>query len=172
MKIQRLLKVLIFVAALMSVFAVSGDRTSAVQCYDSDGANLSTFYEGDACPEGTTEAPIQPCDDFSKTILGIPTWYKYLNGEEIAGKCKPIINDVEDTIPIGLAVFEAALVLAGMVAVVMIFVASIKYLMTQGEPEKAAAARKTVINTIIGLIMVLISSRVISYIATTIGKTN
>lgn len=106
-----------------------------------------------------------PCNDFNKTILGIPTWYKYLEGEEIAGKCKPIINASVDTLPIGLAVLEAAITLGGVVAAALVFVGGFKYVLAQGEPDKAANARKTVINAMIGLVIVIVATRVVSFIA-------
>lgn len=114
-------------------------------------------------------ASAAPCDP-NKAILGIPTWYKHLDGEEDAtGKCKLSIDTAEDALPIGLAVLEIGMTLAGLVAVVMIFIASFKYIISVGEPDKAAGARKSAINAVIGLIIVLISTRVVSFIGARIG---
>ena len=112
---------------------------------------------------GTTYAA--PCSDFNKTVLGIPTWYKYLEGEQVAGKCKPIIDTTNDTLPIGLAILEAAITLGGVVAAILIFVGGFKYVLAQGEPDKAANARKTAINAVIGLVIVIVATRVVSFIA-------
>ena len=109
-----------------------------------------------------------PCDDFDKTILGVPTWYKYLEGEVVAGKCKPVVNAAEDALPIGLAVLEAMMTLAGLVAVIMIFWGSFQYVLTQGEPDKAAGARKTAINAAVGLAIIIVATRVVSFIANTL----
>ncbi len=113
-----------------------------------------------------------PCDDFNKSILGIPTWYKYLegeNGDDVAGKCRPIIDTTKDTLPIGLAVLEAALTLGGIVAVVMVFIGGFKYVLSQGEPDKAANGRKTVLNAVIGLAIIMLATSVVSFIGNRLG---
>ncbi len=122
----------------------------------------------------------EPCDDVDRSILGIPTWYKYLDGERDKtifsdsepGKCTPVLGrnadgevDVMSFLPIGLAVLEAMMVIAGLAAVVMIFWGAFLYLVSQGESDKAASARKTVINAAIGLVIVMIAARVVSFIA-------
>jgi hypothetical protein len=138
---------------------------------------LLTFVNFSSMTPMAYAAPGDQCQDFDKTILGIPTWYKYLEGEEVEGKCRPIISSVDDdgkksfdnALPIGLAVLEIGLTLAGLVAVVMVFVGSFKYILTLGEPDKATAARKTVINALIGLAITLVAARVVSFIASRIG---
>src|SRR5690606_33294988 len=83
-----------------------------------------------------------------RTFMGIPAWDKYLEHEQEAGtgRCVPVINGTESIGPIGIAVLEAMLRLAALVAVVMVVVGAFKFIITQGEPEKAAGARRTVIN--------------------------
>lgn len=108
--------------------------------------------------------PCQPTQD----ILGFPTWYEYLEGESAAenqGKCRPVINSSKDALPIGLAIFDIALTLAGLVAVAMVFIGAIRYILSLGEPAKAATAQHTVINALIGLVIVIIAARVVSFIA-------
>jgi hypothetical protein len=109
------------------------------------------------------------CEGFDKSILGIPTWYKYLEGEDVSGKCTPVVNAVDDVLPIGLAVLEAALTLGGIVAVVMVFVGGFKYVISQGEPDKAAGGRKTVTNALIGLAIIILATRVVSFIGNRLG---
>jgi heme/copper-type cytochrome/quinol oxidase subunit 2 len=69
-------------------------------------------------------------------------------------------------LPIGLAILEILITLAGIVAVVMVIYASFKFVLSQGEPDKAAGARKTAINAAIGLVIVIVATRVVSFIAT------
>lgn len=115
--------------------------------------------------------------DVNKTILGIPTWYKNLEGEEISGKCVPKLGNSGDeptkrigtALPIGLAVLEAMLTLGGLVAVVMVFAGAFKYVLSQGEPDKSAGARKTVINAMIGLVILIVATRVVSFIGGRLG---
>lgn len=106
-----------------------------------------------------------PCET-ETNILGLPTWYKYLEGDtDVPGQCRPVVNASEDALPIGLAILEIMLTLAGLIAVVMIFFGSFKYVITTGEPEKATNARKTIINALVGLAITLIAARVVSFLA-------
>ncbi len=114
------------------------------------------------------KTPCQP----TQSILGFPTWYQYLDGEEVQGKCSPVIytdNPDESSslnaLPIGLAIFDIAMTVAGLVAVVMVFVGSIRYILTLGEPARASSAQNTVINALVGLVIILIASRVVAFIA-------
>lgn len=106
-----------------------------------------------------------PCNDFNKTILGVPTWYKYLDGSDVEGKCQPVIETSQDILPIGLAVFEGALTLGGVIAGIMIFIGGFKYVLAQGESDRAAAGRKTATNALIGLVITMVAARVVSFIA-------
>lgn len=110
-----------------------------------------------------------PCSDFDKTILGVPTWYKYLDGEDVEGKCQPRLESATDVLPIGLAVFEGALTLGGIVAGAMILYGGFKYVLSQGESDKAAAGRKTAINALIGLVILMMAARIVSFVAGRIG---
>lgn len=107
--------------------------------------------------------PDRSCD-LDQNILGIPTWYKYLNAtEDASGRCSPQISDAQSALPIGIAVLEAMLRFAGLAAVVMIFVGAFKYITSRGNPDNAAAARKTVINALIGLVIVIVSTSFVSF---------
>ncbi len=110
-----------------------------------------------------------PCPDANETLLGMPKWYKYLEGENVGEKCKPIIENSSDALPIGLAVFEGALTLGGIVAGAMILYGGFKYVLSQGESDKAAAGRKTAINALIGLVILMMAARIVSFVAGRIG---
>jgi hypothetical protein len=69
---------------------------------------------------GTVYAQDTSCD-LNKTFLGIPTWYKYLEAtEDSSGRCSPQLttdsegNEINSILPIGLAVLEAMIRLAGL----------------------------------------------------------
>jgi hypothetical protein len=104
------------------------------------------------------------------TFLGLPTWYKYLDGDNSSGKCTPTLSGsdeetkVNSVLPIGLAILETIIRLAGIVAVVMIFVSGFRYITSQGNPEAAVAARKTAFNALIGLVIVVTSTGLVSFI--------
>jgi hypothetical protein len=54
-------------------------------------------------------------------------------------------------------VINALVVIAGIVAVFMIIYAGYKFVMSEGDPEKIAAARKTLVYAIAGLIFIFLS---------------
>lgn len=112
----------------------------------------------------TNRAYAAPCEDANKTLLGIPTWYKYLDDEPPGGECNLSINSFEDALPIGLALLEALLTVGGVVAVGMVFIGGFKYVLSQGEPDKAAGGRKTVINAVIGLIITILATRIVAFV--------
>lgn len=117
-------------------------------------------------PLGSTKVGAAPCSDFNQSILGIPTWYKYLDGETVGGECSPTFaKDVNKALPIGLAVLEILLTLSGMVAIAYVIIGGIKFIISVGEPAKAAGARQTVLNALIGLAIVMIATRLVSFIA-------
>jgi hypothetical protein len=84
----------------------------------------------------------------------IPTWYKYLDGQIVAGKCTPMIdftNNPENIVKVLLAIFEILLFVGGAAAIGFIMYGGFQYLISQGEPERTKAAKSTVLNAIIGL---------------------
>lgn len=109
-------------------------------------------------------------------VLGIPTWYKYLRGDDSTGRCLPVLRvddvpqgqaseeNINSALPIGLAILEIAITLSGIIAFVMVIWGSVKFMLALGEPDKFAAARKTVQNAMIGLVIIIIAARVISFI--------
>jgi len=114
--------------------------------------------EGDACTN-------------TNSFLGLPTWYKYLEQvEDSTGRCSPILSGADvgektnSALPIGLAILEGMLRISGIVAVVMVFFAGFKYITSQGNPEAAVAARKTALNALIGLIIVIMATTLVSFV--------
>ncbi len=106
-----------------------------------------------------------------KSFLGIPPWYKYLPMEKDAtDKCSPNLGDASDEVrssrllSIGVAILEAILRISSFIALAMIFWGSFKFITAQGNPENVTAARRTVINTAIGFIIVLIAAQVVGFI--------
>jgi hypothetical protein len=108
--------------------------------------------------------------DLDDSFLGLPTWYKYLESDEDStGRCNPTIENTQAALPIGIAILEGMIRLSGLVAVVMIFISGFKFITSQGNPESAKSARMTAINALIGLVIVMIATAVVSYIGRNIG---
>lgn len=107
------------------------------------------------------------CGD--RVFLGLPAWDKYLEHENENGRCTPVFEGLGSVLPISIAVLEAVIRLGGLVAVVMIIVGSFKFMTSQGNADNAAAARKTIINSLIGLVIVVIATSVVGFLGNTLA---
>jgi hypothetical protein len=92
----------------------------------------------------------------------IPTWYKYMM---VGGE-----NCVEFVWPQGLALIGAALVelllvIGGFVAVLFIIVGGVQMIMSRGEPDKIAGARRTILNALIGMVITIMSVAIVRMVA-------
>ncbi len=101
----------------------------------------------------------------AKGIDFLPTWYKYLDEETVGGKCSAKVNFPEDLSRILLAIFEILLRVGGMVAFFFIIYGGFQYLTSQGEPDKAKAARTTIVNALVGLVLAMMASVIVNLIA-------
>lgn len=70
---------------------------------------------------------------------------------------------------IGLAILDMLLRLAGFVAVISIIIAGVSYITATGEPDKAAAARRRLYNSLIGLAIALIATALVSFVGNSLG---
>ena len=121
-----------------------------------------------AVPAQQAYAAVAP--ECNKTFFNLPTWYKYLDVtyDSTTGSCS--VNSSGDATVnaaflIGLAVFEILLVFAGLFAVAFVIYGGYKFIIAQGEPDKIAGARKTILNALVGFIIAVIASQVVSFIA-------
>ncbi len=147
------------VAALMGVIVLMPMRASAASCD----------------PSKTNGNPIK--------FLGLPTWYQYLPGEtDPVGKCVPQISgctvtadvanntciqssgvDASKIWLIALAVLQFLLRIGGFIAFVMIIFSGFKYITSQGNPDATKAARQTIINAFIGMVISIIAAASVSF---------
>ena len=104
--------------------------------------------------------------DKSGGFFGLPTWYKYLNKTEDAlGNCAFKLDNTSDYWLIAAAGIEILLRIAALVAVGFVITGGVKFITSQGEPDKAAGARKTAINALVGLAIAVVAAGLVSYIA-------
>lgn len=114
-----------------------------------------------------------PCPEPDK--YGIPTWYKYLDGERnAAGECNLVFGDfdenrIQSLTVIGLAVVEILLYVSAIVAIAFVIYGGFQYLISQGEPDKTKSAKDTVLNAIIGLVIAVFATAIVRYIGRTVG---
>jgi hypothetical protein len=62
--------------------------------------------------------------------------------------------------------------LAGLVATAFIVVGGVKYITSQGEPESAKNAKSTIINSLIGLMLVLLSVGIVNFVGNRLSGTS
>jgi hypothetical protein len=95
----------------------------------------------------------------------LPTWYHYLKmSQDSLGRCAPVFNFPSDVWVVGLAVVEMLLRLAGFLAVMSIIVAGVEYMITLGNADKGVAARKRVVNSVIGLAIAIVAAAMVTFI--------
>lgn len=115
------------------------------------------------------------------SFFGFPTWYKYLDGQTASSSaivdprinvntCSPVITGLSDVWLVGAAVLEILLRIAAMLAIGLIVYGGIRYIVSQGEPDKLASARSTIINALIGLVVAIAASAVVSFVAREVIK--
>lgn len=114
-------------------------------------------------------------------FLGFPTWYKYLEPEFIDGECKLTAldpdNDGNTTAAdmgkavgkVILAVIEIMLRVAALVAIGFIIYGGVLYISSQGEPDKTKQALATVTNALIGLVVAVMATILVTFVAGRFG---
>ena len=114
--------------------------------------------------------PGSQCNDGRSFFLGIPTWDRGIDCEDITSSS---ITEGGDDNPIRLIILnltEAAAIVAGYVAVVFVVVGGFKFVLSDGSPDKAADARKTIINSLIGAGIAAMAAVIIEVIFNQVSK--
>ena len=100
----------------------------------------------------------------------LPTWYEYLkSGADELGQCAPQFQAPNDIFPVGLAVLDMLLRLAGFIAFLSLLIAGIEYVVAAGSPEKITNARKRAINSLVGLAIAFTAALMVSFIGRRFG---
>lgn len=118
---------------------------------------LSQFAAGTCTPKGS--------------LLGFPTWYKYLSGVDAEGPvnglstCVVRITSVNDTWLIVAAIIEILLRLGALVAVAYVIMGGIQFVTAEGQSDKASKAIKTIISACVGLAITIVSTAAVTFVA-------
>lgn len=64
-----------------------------------------------------------------------------------------------------LAIVEALLAIAGLVAVAFVIYGGFKFITSQGIPDKIAKARSTILNALVGVVIAVLGSQIVAFIA-------
>ncbi len=108
-----------------------------------------------------------------KGFLGLPAWYEYL--PDAAFKADGVGGCLIDLkfdgpagpnvlIPIGLAVLDGLLRIAGVVAVIFVIVAGFNFITSAGSPDKAASARQQAINALVGAAIAISAAAIVQFV--------
>ena len=87
-------------------------------------------------------------------------WSKCLEGDVATLRCIPIVIQ---------NIINAALIFAGIVALILIIYSGIKFIQSKGDPQGVDAAKKTLTYAIIGLIIVFLSFFILNILAEVTG---
>jgi hypothetical protein len=111
------------------------------------------------------------CDE--RTFLGIPPWYSYLNEAEMLNAQCEFVGGFFDSrgnldlgvfMLAGLGILDILLRLGALIAVGFVVYGGIKYVVSQGEPDKAKGALKTITNALIGLGITVFAVALVSFL--------
>jgi hypothetical protein len=105
-------------------------------------------------------------------FFSFPHWWKYVKtgSGDALGNCTPSVKIPDGLLPVGLAVIDMLIYFAGIAAVISIIIAGISYIMAAGSADKITAARKRIINSLLGLAVALVAIAVVSFIGNSLGK--
>lgn len=106
------------------------------------------------------------------SFFGFPTWYKYLNVKEVAGKCEVQFSltnangqfNGDGIILIVLAIIDILIRVVALVALAFVIYGGIKYTTSQGSPESTKSAKDTIFNALIGLVIAIIAASIVAFI--------
>lgn len=102
-------------------------------------------------------------------FLGIPPWYKYLEVHQ-SNQCAPQINGINDLWLIGLAAIEILTRVAVYAAIAFVVYGGIKYSASRGNTDKVTSAKNTLLDALTGLIIAIVATAVVSYVAGRFGQ--
>lgn len=98
----------------------------------------------------------------AQSFFGVPTWYEYLSFD---GSCSPKTDAANAIILIIFAVIDIIIYIGGLIAAFYIIYGGFEFILAQGSPDKITSARSTILNAVIGLVIVLVASQLVSFIA-------
>lgn len=99
------------------------------------------------------------------SFLNFPTWFEYLPGSTVNGVCSPQIKSLSDIWLIAAAIIEILLRIAAILAVAYLMYGGFNYITSQGEPDKTSKAKSTIINALGGLVVAVMATAIVGFIA-------
>lgn len=118
------------------------------------------------------------CQPSGSTFLGLPTWYKYLEGQPDQSKdrkdkngntipgCSVVLDGLsiaDILVPVGMAVLEILFRIVGIVSVFMVIRGGFGYITSQGNPGDTKVAKDRIVNAFIGIAISLVATSAIVF---------
>ena len=97
-----------------------------------------------------------------KSFFGFPTWYKYLDS---GVACAPVLKELSDVWLIVLAIVEILLRVAAIAAIIFVLYGGIRFITARGNPEKINSARIAIQDALIGLVIAIVATALVSFVA-------
>ncbi len=162
LKSTLLVTVIIFGALLalqLNVGTISAQTQEQIngcaERFGDNGQDFDNCVDGFGGSEGVgpstadSIAPGSQCDD-GRSFLGIPAWDRGVDCDSITTSSITETGEDNPLYLIILNITQAIAIIAGYVAVVFVVVGGFKFVLSDGVPDKAADARRTIINALIG----------------------
>ena len=151
--------------------AESDSSNPAALCANNGGVKTGARVE--------SSAPNDPGTCKKPRFFGLPAWFEYLDyhKSDLTGRCEVVLRTAPDNkvdfmanfLPIGLAVLDLLLMVAGVITVGFIIYGGIKYILSQGQPDSTRAALHTIINALVGGVIAMMGVAIVSFIGSRLG---
>ena len=134
----------------------------------SDSSKPGTINNGPSTNPSTNVSVEQKAKCKGGSFFSFPTWYQYLDCDPSGG----ISQTQSGSLPvlIILAAIDILLVLAGVAAVVYGMYGGFKLIISQGQPDGIAKGRTTILNATVGLVIAILASQIVSFIASKLSS--
>ena len=107
------------------------------------------------------------CEAKDSGLLSLPRWWEYLR---VDSNCDIIFKVPDDIWLVALAILGMLLRLGGLIAVIMVVIAGVKFMSAMGNADQAVSARKGIINAFIGLIIISIATVLVAFLGKAVGN--
>jgi hypothetical protein len=104
----------------------------------------------------------------SVTFLGLPAWYEYLDvqpNDKNTGCNIKAHGSGNIIVLVLLALIDICLKLSALIAVIFVVYGGFRFTTAQGSPEGVAAGKKTLLNAVIGLVIAVLASQIVKFVA-------
>lgn len=112
---------------------------------------------------GSNNSSLGECEQES-AFLTFPVWYRGLQCDD-GGTGAPVFSELNDVWAVAANILDILIQLAGIAAVGFIIYGGIRYIISQGDPENVQGAKKIIANAIIGLVLAIMASTIVGFIA-------